>query len=157
MSPKIQVTAALLEDLESRIDADHPTVAAVIASLLAGPGGALTGDPLYSFTQSSAFRSCAKDSDRYLALLAKLHELHREEFAEFVAAQTLKRRYFGHSKEEVCDASRHNQAREIPGSRFWAIMNIDAPTKRRFLARLLVYIGYREEMVTHVRSLIGSR
>lgn len=143
--------------LEARIDSEHPNVESVIAGLLETPGGQLVGDPFYSFTRSKAFRVCGNDADRYIALLAKLHELHREEFEEFIAAQNLKRRYFGQSKEEICEASRYNQARRIPDSKYWAIMNIDTPTKRRFLKRLLVFLDYPDEMVTHVRSLIYGR
>ncbi|MCF3650076.1 hypothetical protein [Synoicihabitans lomoniglobus] len=156
MAPKIELTPELLAELERRRDSEHPTVEAVISSLLATSGGRLIGDPYYSFTCSAAFRSLTNDSDRYLALLAKLHAMHRGEFAEFVQGQSFKRRYFGLSAAEVCEASRHNQARQIPDSKYWAIMNIDTPTKRRFLKRLLIFIGYPDEMVTHVRGLIGN-
>ena len=156
MSAKFAISPALLAELERRMDNEHPSVEAVISSLLSTSGGQLIGDPLYSFTRSAEFRSLTNDSDRYLALLAKVHEMHRNEFQKFVAGQSFKRRYFGLSAEEVCEASKHNQARRIAGSKYWAIMNIDAATKRRFLKRLLVFIGYPDEMVTYVRRLIGT-
>lgn len=156
MSPKIQVSDSLFRELKSRLDSEHPDVESVIRSILDTSGGKLVGDPLFSFTLSHGFRACVNDADRYLALLGKLHEMHRQEFGDFVSAQRLKRRYFGLSKEEVCQDSKYNQARHIPGSKYWAIMNIDTATKRRFLKRLLVYLGYPDEMVTHVRGLVGG-
>ncbi len=156
MSEKVQLAPALLAELERRIDSEHPSVEAVISSLLSTSGGKLIGDPLYAYTCSADFRGRNSDSDRYLSLLGKIHEMHREDFQEFVASQSFKRRYFGMSAEEVCEASKHNQARHIEGSKYWAIMNIDAPTKRRFLKRLLVFIGYPDEMVIYVRNLIGT-
>ncbi len=157
MSPKIDLPQSLIDELKSRIDTEHPNVESVIASLLRTSGGKLIGNPLYAFTRSETFRSCVNDAERYLTLLAKIHEMHPKEFMGFVAGQKLRRRYFGLSREEVCKASRHNQAKQIPNSKYWAIMNIDTATKRRFLKRLLVYIDYPDEMVAHIRSLIGSK
>ncbi|EDY83986.1 hypothetical protein VDG1235_3613 [Verrucomicrobiia bacterium DG1235] len=151
------MSEALMRELEGRMDSEHPTIESVIGGLLGTSAGDLVGNPLYAFSHSKDFRTCGNDSDRYLALLAKLHELHGPEFGEFIAAQTLKRRYFGQSKEEICEASRYNQAREIPNSKYWAIMNIDTPTKRRFLKRLLVYVGYTDVMVKHIQELICGR
>ena len=39
------------------------------------------------------------------------------------------------------------EARQIDGTQFWAIMNIDTATKRRFLARVLDFIGYRDAVI----------
>lgn len=156
MSNKVELTPELLTELERRIDREHPNIEAVISSLLATSGGKLIGDPLYSYTCSAEFRKQTSDTERYLALLAKVHEMHREEFQEFVAGQKHKRRYFGLTPEEICEASKHNQARQISGSKYWAIMNIDAPTKRRFLKRALIFVGYPDEMVRHVQRLIGT-
>ena len=36
-------------------------------------------------------------------------------------------------------------------------MNIDTATKRRFLSRVLEFIGYREEIVDSVCGAIGMR
>ncbi|MBK1876366.1 hypothetical protein [Pelagicoccus mobilis] len=157
MSPQFELSEATLGELESRLDAEHPTIESVIEGLLATSGGQLVGDPFYAFTQSKVFRALNTDADRYLALLSKLHEMHGPDFRDFIAAQNLKRRYFGNSKEEVCSASQYNQAREIPNSKYWAIMNIDKSTKRRFLRRLLIYIGYEDAMVAHVQELISGR
>ena len=61
------------------------------------------------------------------------------------------------SREEIVEQCHHNQARQIPDTHYWAIMNIDTPTKRRFLSRVLEFIGYREEIIDLVCGAIGVR
>lgn len=59
------------------------------------------------------------------------------------------------TREEIIEQSRHNQARQIPRTPYWAIMNIDTPTKRRFLTRVLEFCGYAESLVEHTCNAIG--
>jgi negative modulator of initiation of replication len=59
------------------------------------------------------------------------------------------------TREEITEQSRHNQARQIPRTPYWAIMNIDTPTKRRFLTRVLEFCGYAESLVEHTCNAIG--
>ena len=66
----------------------------------------------------------------------------------FLSASQSGRRYLGLSREAIVEQCRHNQARQIPSTHYWAIMNIDTATKRRFLSRVLEFIGYREDVVT---------
>ena len=61
------------------------------------------------------------------------------------------------SREEILESCRHNQARQIDGTQYWAIMNIDTATKRRFLARVLEFIGYRDTVIEFTCSAIGMR
>jgi negative modulator of initiation of replication len=61
------------------------------------------------------------------------------------------------SREAIVDQCRHNQARQIPDTHYWAIMNIDTATKRRFLSRVLEFIGYREDIVDFACNAIGMR
>jgi negative modulator of initiation of replication len=59
--------------------------------------------------------------------------------------------------EQIRATCSHNQARQIPGTHFWAIMNLDTSTKRRFLRRLLVFVGARDEVIEHVTGIFGRR
>ena len=65
------------------------------------------------------------------------------------------RRHLSMTREEIIEQSRHNQARQIPRTPYWAIMNIDTPTKRRFLTRVLEFCGYAESLVEHTCNAIG--
>ena len=54
-------------------------------------------------------------------------------------------------------ATGFNQARQIDGTQYWAIMNNDTATKRRFLARVLEFIGYRDETIEFACAALGGR
>jgi negative regulator of replication initiation len=100
---------------------------------------------------------CSTDADKYLAILAWVAAKHSSDFTEFIASLASGRRYLGWSREEIIEQCRHNQARPIPGTHYWAIMNIDTATKRRFLARVLEFVGYRDEIIEVVCAAIGMR
>ena len=61
------------------------------------------------------------------------------------------------NQEEILATCRHNQARQIAGTQYWAIMNIDTATKRRFLARVLEFVGYREEVIAFACGFLGQK
>ena len=48
-----------------------------------------------------------------------------------------------------------NHARQIDGTQFWAVMAIDPKTKRRFVRRLLEFIGCRDETVSAACRALG--
>ena len=130
----------------------------VLASLLNVPHASPeAAEPIAAFVLSGDFRARFTDADKYLALLSWLAERHVTEFGEFIRSQTSGRRYLSMSREEIIEACRHNQARQIDGTQYWAIMNIDTATKRRFLARVMEFIGYRDEVIEFVCATIGGR
>jgi negative modulator of initiation of replication len=136
----------------------HRTPDEVLASLLNVPkASAEATEPLAAFILSSDFRAKFTDADKYLALLGWTAARHAGEFSEFILSQSGNRRYLGMTRGEILETCRHNQARQIPGTHYWAIMNIDSATKSRFLARLLEYVGYREAVIEFACSLFGPR
>jgi len=82
---------------------------------------------------------------------------HAEEFGEFIRAQSGGRRYLSMSREEIVEACRHNQAGRSTARNTGPIMNIDTATKRRFLARVLEFIGYRDAVIELACSALGMR
>ncbi|MBM3852956.1 MAG: hypothetical protein FJ399_07340 [Verrucomicrobia bacterium] len=130
----------------------------VLASLLNLPtAGPAAAEPIASFILGHEFRAKFTDADKYLALLAWIAAQHPAEFSDFVLSQTSGRRYLGMTREEILETCRHNQARQIASTHYWAIMNIDSATKSRFLARLLEYAGYRENVIEFVCGLFSPR
>ncbi len=128
----------------------------VLTHLLQGQSeAAKTGDPLSGFTRSPAFRALHTDADRYLGILGFIYKYHGPDFRDFVEHLSSRRKYFGASPEEILETSKHNQARQIPHSPYWAIMNIDTATKRRFLRRALEYVGYPDATIQHTITLVG--
>jgi len=133
------------------------TPAELIASWLSSPAVALRSSPLVAFTQSAEFRAKFSDADRYLALLARIAREHSAEFSDFIAHHASGRKYLGLSSEEIRETCRHNQARPIDGTHYWAIMNLDTATKRRFLRRLLVFVGESDDVIAHLTATISGR
>jgi len=97
------------------------------------------------------------DADKYLGLLAWVAAKHPADFGEFIRSLEGGRRYLGLSREEILETCRHNQARQIAGTQYWAIMNLDTATKRRFLARVLEFVGYRDTAIDFACSAIGMK
>lgn len=130
----------------------------VLASLLHLPYSAATqNNPLTAFVVSAEFRGRFTDADKYLALLGWLAAQHTSDFRAYIQSLSSGRRYLSLSREDIIAQCRHNQARQIPGTPYWAIMNIDTPTKRRFLSRVLEYCGYRDEIIDFICNVIGMR
>ena len=154
----IEVSDEVYAALQNLATGFHRTPDEVLASLLNIPtASAEATEPLAAFIVSPEFRAKFTDADKYLALLAWIAQKHPAEFGEFIQAQSSGRRYLSMSREEILETCRHNQARQIDGTHYWAIMNIDTATKRRFLARLLEFIGYRDLVIEFACQGFGVR
>jgi negative modulator of initiation of replication len=157
----IEISDEVYESLKKLTTDFHQSPNDVLAALLSLPP-TLTAEsePLIAYMLGAEFRTKFTDADKYLAILGWIAAKHASDFNEFILSLTSGpsgRRYLGLSREEIVDQCRHNQAREIPGSHYWAIMNIDTATKRRFLSRVLEFIGYREEIIDFACGVIGVR
>lgn len=154
----IEVSDEVYTALQKLATGFHRTPDEVLASLLNVPAcSPEAAEPLAAFVVSAEFRAKFTDADKYLALLGWVATRHAEEFGEFIYSQSGGRRYLSLSREEILETCRHNQARQIDGTRYWAIMNIDTATKRRFLARVLEFIGYRDEVIDFACGALGLR
>jgi negative modulator of initiation of replication len=146
---------AALQDLAKGF---HRTPDEVLASLLNVSSSAPeAAEPIAAFVLSPEFRAKFTDAEKYLALLAWIAARHPADFGEYIRSLDSGRRYLGLSREEVVEACRHNQARQIAGTPYWAIMNLDTATKRRFLGRVLEFVGYREAVIEFVCAAIGMK
>lgn len=154
----IEVSDEVYAALQNLATGFHRTPDEVLASLLNIPtASAEATEPLAAFIVSPEFRAKFTDADKYLATLSWIAAKHPAEFGEFIRAQSGGRRYLSMSREEILETCRHNQARQIDGTQYWAIMNIDTATKRRFLARVLEFIGYRDVVIEFACAAIGAR
>jgi len=154
----IEVSDGVYAALQRLAVGFHRTPNEVLASLLHVPNApAEAAEPIAAFILGTEFRMKYTDADKYLALLAWIAARHAAEFSEFILSQSRGRRYLSMTREEILETCRHNQARQITGTHYWAIMNIDSATKSRFLARLLEYIGYRDTVIEFVCALFGPR
>jgi negative regulator of replication initiation len=158
---KIEVSDDVYETLKRLTTDFHQSPNDVLAALLnVGIAPSASDEPLIGFLMGAEFRTKFTDADKYLSILGWIADKHGSEFNEFImslSAWPSGRRYLGMTREEIVEQCRHNQARQIPNTHYWAIMNIDTATKRRFLARVLEFIGYREYIVEFVCGVIGIR
>ena len=154
----IEISDEVYESLQKLATGFHRTPDEVLAALLNVPTGSPeAAEPLAAFILSADFRAKFTDADRYLSLLGWVAARHPADFGEFIRSLPGGRRYLSMHPEEILATCRHNQARQIDGTQFWAIMNIDTPTKRRFLARVLEFVGYREEVIEFACGFIGQK
>jgi negative modulator of initiation of replication len=158
---KIEVNQAVYDALRKLTTDFHQTPNDVLAALLkVGSPPPASDEPLVQFLLGAEFRTKFTDADKYLAILSWVAAKHAPEFGEYIhslSGNESGRRYLGLSRAEIVDQCRHNQARPIPRTHYWAIMNIDTATKRRFLSRVLEFIGYREDVVELACGVIGAR
>lgn len=155
---KIEISEQVYDALQNLATGFHRTPDEVLASLLNLPESAPdAAEPIAAFITSVEFRSKFTDAEKYLALLGWLATKHPADFGEFIRSLEGGRKYLGLSREEILETCRHNQARQIDGTCYWAIMNIDTATKRRFLARVMEFVGYREAAIEFACAAIGMR
>jgi negative modulator of initiation of replication len=154
----IEVSDEVYTALQQLATGFHRTPNEVLASLLNVPAASPeAAEPLAAFILSGDFRAKFTDADKYLALLAWVAAKHPGEFGEFIRSLPGGRRYLSMSRDEILETCHHNQARQIDGTQYWAIMNIDTATKRRFLARVLEFIGYRDEVIEFACATLGGK
>lgn len=101
------------------------------------------------------FRALESDADRYIALLAWVARNYAAEFTDFVEHLESGRRYAGMTPAEIRQARGQHRARQIPGTHFWAILDLGAEARRRFLRRLLVFVGLPDEAIAQAAAVPG--
>jgi negative modulator of initiation of replication len=152
---QVELDDATFVALERLATAKSLSPAGLIAALL-GPGRPpLAGDSLLFFLTGAEFSARADATARYLALLAWVARNYARDFADFISHQESGRRYLTLNRDEFNDVRAHHQAVQLAGTQYWAVLNIDDPTKRRFLCRLLEFIGCHDETVTQACCSLG--
>ena len=114
-----------------------------------------SGDGLRRLLVAEEFRAAADPDDRYLAVLAWCAVHHASDFGEFVSRQDSARRYLGLGRDEFEAARARRRSRQIDGTRFWAVLNIDREAKRSFVCRLLEFVGCPDDVVDGTTVALG--
>jgi len=151
----IEVSDSVYAALQRLATGFHETPDAVLSRLLNLDTPDHQDEPIVAYVLSAEFRAKFTDADKYLAILGWLARRHAGDFREFIQTLSSGRRYLGLSREDVVATCRHNQARQIGDTPYWAIMNLDTATKRRFLARIMDFTGYPDEIIEVVCAAIG--
>jgi negative modulator of initiation of replication len=83
-------------------------------------------------------------TDKFLAVLAEVHQHNPKDFERVLSIQGRGRVYFARSKEEIIRSGRSTQPRQIPGTPFWVMTNSPTPQKRAMLRKALELLGYSQ-------------
>jgi hypothetical protein len=167
-NPTNSPTCSTMKDVELSDEMDavlqrlarksHQSPEQVLRELTQVPAGSPEApEPIVSFVTGSEFSAFGNHADKYLVLLCWIAVRHPAEFGEFIRGQSSNRRFLRMTRDEVVDACREHEARQIDSTQYWAIMNIDAASKRRFVARVLLFIGYRDAVIEFVSAAVGGR
>lgn len=152
---KIELSDETFSALERLATAKNLSPADLIAALIGPDRPALAGDNLLFFLTRDEFTGLTDPTARYLALLAWVAQNYACDFADFISHQESGRRYLMLDRHEVNAVRAHNHAEQIDGTQYWAVMSIDDTTKRRFIRRLLEFIGCHDETVAHACRSLG--
>ncbi len=135
--------------------AKNVSPAVALATMLGADRPPLSGDNLLFFLVNVEFTALADPVERYLALLAWAAQNYSCDFADFISHQESGLRYLALNRDEIHEVRERNHARQIDGTQFWAVMTIDDATRRRFVCRLLEFIGCHDETVTLAVKSLG--
>ena len=141
--------------LERLAAAKNLTPADIIAAMVSEGRPPIGGDNLLFFLVSREFTAVTDPAERYLALLAWVAQNYAYDFADFISHQDSALHYLMLGRDEVQEIRARYQARQIPGSQYWAVMSIDDTTKARFVRRLLEFVGCHDETVRSALRELG--
>ena len=144
---KVELSDEAFTTLERLAAAKNLSPAELIAALVGSERPPLAGDNLLFFLTRAEFTALIGPTARYLAMLSWIAQNYACDFADFISHQESGRRYLMLNREEVNAVRSHNHAVQLDGTQYWAVMTIDDATKRRFVCRLLEFIGCHDETV----------
>lgn len=141
--------------LQRLAEARSLTPGELLAALVREARAFLNGDSLLLFLGGPHFLALTEPTERYLALLGWCATNHASDFADFISHQESGHRYLMLTPDEILEVRSHNHARQIDGTQFWAVMTIDPLSQRRFVRRLLEFIGCHDQTVTEACRVLG--
>lgn len=126
----------------------------ILAAMLATPGTSSPDESIVEFALQST-GSSAENADPYFALLTWVAGHHAAELGEFVRHESGSPRWLGLGREETIEHCRQHHSRQIGRTPYWAILNLEPAVKRRFVFRLMEFIGYSGAAIEIVCAAIG--
>ncbi len=151
---RVELSDEAFAALEQLAAAKNLSPSEVIAAMLSGGRPPLAGDNLLFFLTSAEFAAQPDLTERYLTLLAWCAKNYAGDFADFISHQESSLRYLMLNRDEINEVRSRNHARQIDGTQFWAVMTIDDAARRRFVCRLLEFIGCHDATVARAGESI---
>ncbi|WP_261815692.1 replication initiation negative regulator SeqA [Vibrio gallicus] len=103
---------------------------------------------------SDEFAALNKKIDRFMFVLASLHSIDKDGFAEATQVKGRKRIYFADNKDVLLASGKTTKPRAIPGSPFWVITNNNTERKRQMVEQLMVRMSFPVELIERVTRSI---
>jgi negative regulator of replication initiation len=150
----VELSDEAYDRLQRIASARQQTPAEVLTSLLAEDDAAHDAS-LRAALRSREIAASSDPADRYLGLLSWVAKNHAADFADFISHQDSARRYLLLSRHEVNAIRQQHLTRQIDGTQYWAVMNIDCHTRTDFVRRLLEFIGCHDAAVSAVIHELG--
>jgi negative modulator of initiation of replication len=79
---------------------------------------------------------------RFLCLLTFLYQKHGDDFASVLDLAGRKRRYFALSAADLEDTGTSVFPRQVPGSPYWVVTNLETAKKRQIIESILRMLAY---------------
>jgi negative modulator of initiation of replication len=94
------------------------------------------------WVRSTRFLAETTSLGRYMTLLALLYEKHGDDLACILDLSGRKRRYFALSALELEETGTSVFPKQIAGSPYWAVTNIETAKKRQIIESILRMLAY---------------
>lgn len=119
-------------------------------SLSSGPKG-----DIFSEINTEQLLEYPKMVERFLVILAKLHQIHGQDFERVLQLSGRNRVYFAKDKEQLLQASSVTNPKPIPGSEFWVMTNNNTAKKASLLREAADVLGYSPEQAKRLAVLFA--
>lgn len=126
------------------------------AQLLEGvvPPTGSKGD-IFSEISSEQLLEYPKMVERFLAILAKLQQIHGQDFERVLQLSGRNRVYFAKDKETLLQASSVTNPKPIPGSQYWVMTNNNTAKKASLLTEVAEVLDYSPEQAKQLAILFS--
>lgn len=91
--------------------------------------------------------------DRFLAMLALLHQYHAGSFAAVLALSGRNRTYFATTKEALLATGSSTNPKQVPHSDYWVITNNNTVKKVTLVKEVAQLLGYSEVQIEQLIAL----
>jgi negative modulator of initiation of replication len=109
---------------------------------------------LSQFLESPMFRSQRRVVDRFLALLAWLHEHHDGRFKVALDIKGTSRTYFALTEQELLASGTSINPKRIPKSPYWVATNNETTRKQEIIRKLMQSLGYSSNAMRLAESAL---
>jgi negative modulator of initiation of replication len=115
-----------------------------------------TTSQLYTYLKSPELHVMSELTERYLAVLGFLYKQNGALFEKRVLPIRKRQRvHFAKSEKTIRDSGVSTQAKQIPGSKLWALTNMRADRKKEMLGRVLAALDYGDAVRRQVQTVIS--